>query len=160
MDITRWFTKLLDLRCINNIIKCYPILYISLFHLEQKSSPRLDGLVCCAIHKNKVFAEKIWPRLMAFWPDGRNMSWPSCSNDRFGIWKHLLNPIWLTEVLNRPKKGPNMVLKCKFLNHIVIILYEQGLQAEPSIPFNSLKVDDAKTTVIRKVAGRTERKLH
>ena len=30
-----------------------------LFHFAQRSSPRLDGLVCCVTHENKVFAEKI-----------------------------------------------------------------------------------------------------
>ena len=38
-----------------------------------------------------------------------NVSWPPHSNDHFCIWKHLLNHIWVTEALNRPKKVPNMV---------------------------------------------------
>ena len=29
------------------------------------------------------------------------VSWPPRSNGRFGIWKHLFNPIWVTEALNR-----------------------------------------------------------
>ena len=37
-------------------------------------------------------------------------SWLSHSNDRFCIWKHLLNHICVTEALNRPQKPPNMVL--------------------------------------------------
>ena len=39
-----------------------------------------------------------------------NVSWPPRSNDRFIIWKPLLNHIWVTETLNRPQKHPNMVL--------------------------------------------------
>ena len=39
-----------------------------------------------------------------------NMSWPPCSNNRFGIRKHLLNHILVTEAINRPQKSPNMVL--------------------------------------------------
>ena len=38
--------------------------------------------------------------------------------------------IWITEALN-------IVLSVSLLNHIVSILYERGLQAEPSIPSNS-----------------------
>ena len=40
------------------------------------------------------------------------------TNDFFTIlkmlWKHLLNPIWVTEALNRHQKGPHMVLNVKF----------------------------------------------
>ena len=39
-----------------------------------------------------------------------NVSWLQHSNDRFCIWKHLLNHICVTEALNRPQKPPNMVL--------------------------------------------------
>ena len=39
-----------------------------------------------------------------------NVSWPPCSNNRFCIWKHLLNHIWVTEALSRPQKPPNMVI--------------------------------------------------
>ena len=60
-----------------------------------------------------------------------SVSWPPRSNERFIIWKHILNYIWVTEALNRPQKRPNMV---SFLNHKVSILYESGLQAEPSFP--------------------------
>ena len=62
------------------------------------------------------------------------VSWPPFSNDHFGIWKHLLNPIWVTEALNRPQKDPNVVQMVSFLNHIVCILYKRGLQVEPAIP--------------------------
>ena len=43
-----------------------------------------------------------------------NMSWAPRSNDRFGVWKHLLNHMWVTEALNRPQKRPNMVMYGKF----------------------------------------------
>ena len=43
-----------------------------------------------------------------------NMSWPPRSNDRFGVWNNLLNPLQVTEALNRPQKRPNMVLNDKF----------------------------------------------
>ena len=43
-----------------------------------------------------------------------NMSWLLRSKDPFGIWEHLLNPIWVTKALNRSQKSPNMVLKDKF----------------------------------------------
>ena len=36
-------------------------------------------------------------------------------NYHFGIWEHLLNPIWVTEELIRPQKGPNIVLNGEFL---------------------------------------------
>ena len=47
------------------------------------------------------------------------------------MWEPLLNPIWVTEALNRPQKGLYIV---RFLNHIVSIVYEHGLQTELSIP--------------------------
>ena len=34
-------------------------------------------------------------QLIAFWPDEDNVIWPPCFNDRFGIWKHPFNPIWI-----------------------------------------------------------------
>ena len=43
-----------------------------------------------------------------------NVSWPPRSTSQFGLWKHFFNPICVTEILNRPSKGPNMVLNCKF----------------------------------------------
>ena len=53
----------------------------------------------------------------------------ACSNDNFSMLKPLLNPIGVTEALNRTRKGPNMVLKGKFLQP-----YSRRLQAEPSKP--------------------------
>ena len=49
------------------------------------------------------------------------VSGPPHSNDRFCMWKHLLNHIWVTEALNRPQIGCCMVC---FLNHIFSILYK------------------------------------
>ena len=42
------------------------------------------------------------------------MRLPPHSINSFGISKHFLNPIWVTEALNRPQKGPNMELNSKF----------------------------------------------
>ena len=39
-----------------------------------------------------------------------NVSWLPRSNNRFCIWKHFLNHIWVTEAKYRPQKPPNMVL--------------------------------------------------
>ena len=36
------------------------------------------------------------------------------TTNSFNIWKHLLNPIWVTEALNMPQNGPHMVLNGKF----------------------------------------------
>ena len=55
-----------------------------------------------------------------------NMSGPPNSNDRFCIWKHLLNHICVTEALNRPQNPPNMVLYQG--NHIASVLSERGLR--------------------------------
>ena len=43
-----------------------------------------------------------------------NVSLLPRSNERFGIWKPPLNHIWVTEVLNRPQKCPNMGLYFMF----------------------------------------------
>ena len=43
-----------------------------------------------------------------------NLSWPSRSNDCFGIWKHLLNHIWVKKALIRTQKRTNMVLYSMF----------------------------------------------
>ena len=43
-----------------------------------------------------------------------NVSWLPRSNNRFDIWKHLLNHILVTEALNMPQKCPHMVLIGKF----------------------------------------------
>ena len=42
------------------------------------------------------------------------LRWPPRYNDHFGTWKLLLNPIWVTEALHRPKKGLHIVLCVKF----------------------------------------------
>ena len=57
-----------------------------------------------------------------------NVSWPPRSNDRFCIWKHLLNHIWVTKALNRPQKPPNMMLYHGISWHIASILSERGLR--------------------------------
>ena len=54
-----------------------------------------------------------------------NVSWLPHSNDRFCIWKHRLNHIYVTEALHRLQKPPN--IKVSFLNHIAIVLSERGL---------------------------------
>ena len=50
-----------------------------------------------------------------------NVSWPPRSNDRFCIWKYLLNHIWFTEALNRPQKSPNMVPNGKFAQPYILV---------------------------------------
>ena len=58
-----------------------------------------------------------------------NVSWLKHSNDRFCIWKHLLNHICVTEALNRPQKPPKWCyIKVSFLNHIASVLSERGLR--------------------------------
>ena len=61
-----------------------------------------------------VFRGCLWPELMVFWPIQDSISWSPRSNNPFGIWKHLLNLMWVSEVINRPQKGPHMVLNSKF----------------------------------------------
>ena len=82
-----------------------------------------------------VFWGRFWPKLMAQMED--SVSLPPRSNDRFGIRKYLLKHVWVTEALNRPQKRPIWWYKVSFFNHIVSILYERGLQAEPSISCDS-----------------------
>ena len=60
---------------------------------------------------NHIFCwGRFWPKLMFFWRDRNNGSWPPRSYDFFCILKHLLNHICVTEALNRSQKPPNMVL--------------------------------------------------
>ena len=64
-----------------------------------------------------------------------NVSWPPHSNDRFCIWKHILNHICITEELNRPQNPPNMVLyNGKFSQSY--ILYERGLTCGAVYPLS------------------------
>ena len=71
-----------------------------------------------------------------------NVSWPPHSNDRFLIWKHLLNHICVTEALNRPQKPPIMVVyHGKFSQQYIQypVWARPYVQSPPSlvfIPFN------------------------
>ena len=58
-----------------------------------------------------------------------NVSWPPHSNDRFCIWRHLLNHICVTEALHRPQ-SPQIwcYIMVNFLNHKASILSERGLR--------------------------------
>ena len=71
-------------------------------------------------------------------PKRQNHCWLQRSNYRFAVWKHNLSHIRVTEALNRPQKGLNIVLNDKFsqIYIIVSILYECRLQAKLSISCN------------------------
>ena len=67
----------------------------------------LDGklsLIWSFLNKKYIF----------FYQIENTMSWPQNVDDQFGMWKHLLNPICVTEAFNRPQNGPNFVLNGKF----------------------------------------------
>ena len=68
----------------------------------------------CGHLNHIVFWDCFWQKLMFFDQMEDNVSWPPYSKDCFGIWKHFLNPIWVTEALNRINLLNNIVYWGRF----------------------------------------------
>ena len=79
----------------------------------KKIMKKFTVFFVCWIFEMFFFGVVFYQKLMALWTYGRKCELSATFKQSFCIWIYLLNPTWVTEALNTPQKGPNMVFNGK-----------------------------------------------